>query len=99
MNFPLGASHSSRTTKQAQNESFRPGYLHQDERNRGIKGKKSWEARQGRITAGRQWLRAQLLPATLGTGGAVGFGAVQADLTSWKRFWVGMKVMLSLSRV
>lgn len=103
MNFPLGASHSSRTTKQAQNESVRPGYPHQDERNPGVKKRKSWETRQGRIMAGRQRLRAQSASSYtelgLGKGGAVGSGAVQADLTSWMCFWVGMKVMLSLSRV
>lgn len=60
---------------------------------------------KGRITAGRQHSGHSLLPTTLrwglgnpGKGGAVRFGAVQADLTFWKGFWVEMKVMLSLSR-
>lgn len=55
MNFPLG-----HLTQELQRKPrMAPSDVHQDERNPGARKRKSWEPRQGRITAGGQRLRAQ----------------------------------------
>lgn len=75
-----------------------PSDVHQDERSPGARKRKSWEQRHGRMVAGRQRLRAQSASnyTELGLGKSWGrrtpggFWTVQADLTSWEYFWIGM---------
>lgn len=62
-NFPLGHL----TPQELQSKPrMTPSDLHEDERSPGVRKRKSWEAGQGWITAGRHWLR--VCCQTLGAG-------------------------------